>query len=96
MNGQLAVLQHIAVQVTQDRKQNLVFQHGGRFGRGGAPINVEKVRIRGAWAVFEDIHPPGVLMAGSHVVGYDVQEKAHAVVLELFAQIVEFFICAEL
>src|SRR5580700_4265111 len=56
------------------------------------PVNVE---VRGecrARAILEEIHPPWVLTVGSHVVGHNVKQQAHPVLLQFLNQSVELFV----
>jgi len=90
--GKLLVLQDLPIGLTQDGNQHLALEH--RLGR--IPINVKKHCVRRARAVFQDVHPPGVIGADGHVVGNDIQKQAHVPGFELADQIVKGLFGADL
>src|SRR5580704_12554279 len=73
---QLAALQRDAVRGTQHRHQHLV----RALGIGGRPVDVEETGVSGCLAVFQHVHPPGVVGAeDADVVGDDVDDVSHVV-----------------
>src|SRR5579862_7835765 len=60
------------------------------------PINIEVSGVDGAWAIFEHVHPPGVLVAGGHVVGHDIEEQPEAVALQPYAEGRELLFASEI
>ncbi len=52
-------------------------EHPARLGRC-IPINVEPGGVRATLAVFQNIPPPGVVGARSHVVRHDIEQNADA------------------
>src|SRR5713101_2311398 len=53
------------------------------------PIDIEIGRISGLGPVLQDLHPPGVFAAGSHVIGNDVHNQAHAALFEFLVKRLE-------
>ncbi len=76
------VLKRLGVRVAEDRQKNFVLEHHA----GRVPVDIKKRSVGRAGAVFQDIHPPGILASGGHVVRDDVQEEAHLMFLELRRQ----------
>ena len=60
------------------------------------PFDIEEGGEGGLGAIFEDIHPPGILGAGGHVVGNCVEEQTHAAILQFALQAGEFIFTAEI
>jgi hypothetical protein len=79
-----------AIKVAEDGKQDLVLLENSRLGDRRVPVDVEVSGVRRAGTVFEHVHPPGIVGAGRHVVGHDVQKQSHAVTVEPFDQLLEF------
>jgi hypothetical protein len=76
----LPTLQYYPVSVSQHGNQDFVGQRGIRR----APVDVEKIGIHRRLAVFEDIHPPGIV--GAHdadMIRHDVEYVPHAVRTQL-------------
>src|ERR1700744_5180397 len=48
------------------------------------------------WSVFENIHPPAILTAGGHVIGYNIQKQAHAALLQFTLKRCEPFFASEI
>ena len=59
------------------------------------PFDVEKCGKRGLRAIFQDIHPPGIFRAGSHVIGHSIEKQPHAAILQFGLQHCEFFFGAQ-
>ena len=73
---ELAPLQDLTVVIAEEGQQNLSAQ----LRLGGLPVDVEELRIGGAWTVLEYVQPPEVLVASdSHVVGNEVEDLSHSV-----------------
>ena len=80
---QLAVLQHAAVLLAQDRQQHLVLQ----LGLQRVPVDVEERREARAGAVFEHIHPPAIgALADAHMIRHHIENLAHAARVQLIYQ----------
>jgi len=70
----LAVFEHAAVLIAQERQEHLV----GEVGFRRAPIDVEESRELRARPVFQHVLPVGVRIVGhTHVVRHDVQHQSH-------------------
>ena len=81
--GQFAVLQNRPVLVAEDGIEHLVLQL--LFDR--LPVDVEKIGVPRARAVFEQIHPPEVLPAlDAHVIRHDVEQQPQVVAAQLDRQ----------
>ena len=90
---QLAVFEHRAVLVAQDRNQDLVLQ----LFLDRVPVDIEKTRIGGAGAIFQHIHPEGIpLSLDAHMVRDDVQDLAHVPPLQFADQRLVFILRADL
>lgn len=71
---QLSTLEHRAILIVKDRKQEFALQ----FGTDRIPIDVEVIRERRAGAVLEDVTPPLVRVdVESHVVWDEVEDVTH-------------------
>src|SRR5579863_5392370 len=47
------------------------------------PVNIEKARIDGGFAILENVQPPRIVAAhDSHVVGDDVEDQSHAMLVQ--------------
>src|ERR1700722_2115943 len=56
------------------------------------PVNIEKIRIDGSFAIFENVQPPGIVAAHhSHVIGHNVEDQPHVVFMESSYEPVEVF-----
>src|ERR1043166_6233139 len=76
MDFQLAAFEHASVLIAKNRQQHFVVQLGFKW----APVDVEIFRVGGAWAIFENIHPPDVeRLADPHVVRDKIQDLSHSV-----------------
>ncbi len=69
------ILQDLVIGSAQNGLEHPPFQK--LIGR--MPIHIKKYGIGGGRAVFQDVQPPGVVMAQGHVIGNDVEEQSHIV-----------------
>ncbi len=56
------------------------------------PIDIKVRRKSRSGTVLQQVHPPGILACGRHVIGNNVEQQTHAMLLQLPDQIVEFFV----
>ena len=92
---QLLVAQHVAVEVAQDRQQHAVVLQEDGLAVGGMPVDIEELGVLGGGAVLQHVAPPGVFGAGGHVVGHEVEQQPHAVVMQLFGELLELLVGAD-
>ena len=77
---QLTALQDASILIAQDGEKDLVLKIG--FER--LPLDIEIGGVKGAGAVFQDIHPPLVeRLADAHVVRDKVDNLSHTVGMEI-------------
>ncbi len=89
----LAAFQHDPVGVAEHGHQNLVGQ--GRIG--GRPVNVEVLGIDGGFAIFQNVHPPGIVRThDSNMVGHDVEHVPHVMGAQGRDELFEFLARADL
>ena len=78
--GELAGLEHVAIEVGQDGEKHLVAQLGPKRR---PPGDIEVRGIAGSGAILQDVVPPGVVAgADAHVIGHGIENLAHAVVVQ--------------
>src|SRR5580692_6178273 len=72
---QFPALQDHAVMIVQNRNQHFSVELG--FDR--IPVNIEKARVDGGFAVLKNVEPPCVVIPhDAHVIGHDVEYQSHA------------------
>ena len=72
---QLALLQHAAVLVAEDRQQHLVLE----LALQRLPVDVEEQRVLRRRAILQHVHPPRVRrLRDPHVVRHEVDDDPHA------------------
>ena len=72
---QFAAVEHGTILITEHRDQHLPLQ----FAFEGFPVDVEIASVGRGSTVFQDIEPPGIVLAqDAHVIGNDVENLAHA------------------
>ena len=85
---QFPALQDHAVMIVQNRNQHFSVELG--FDR--MPVNIEKTRVDGGFAVFKNVEPPCVVIAhDAHVIGHDVEYQSHAMFVKSRDKTVEVF-----
>lgn len=90
---QFAAFEHSAVMIVKHRHQNFSTQ----FFFQRMPVDIEKVGINGRFPVLQNIEPPGVVAAHhSHMIGHDVHDYSHAVLVENFHKAIEILGSANL
>ena len=96
-NKSAAVIQD-ANGLTFEDQAKLVGQKGqqdfiGQLGFGRVPVNIEMAGIVGTGPVLQHIPPPQVRgMGDAHVVGHDVDDQAHAALLQALGECGELFL----
>ncbi len=55
------------------------------------PVDIKKGRIGRSLSVFQDINPPVVVAADTHVIWHQVQDLAHSVMVECLNEMDEVF-----
>jgi len=89
---ELLVLERLRVSAAENGQQHPVPCDRAR----GMPIDVKKRSVGGAGAVFQHVHPPGILAPRHQVVRNDVQNQTHMASLEFRGQRFEFLLAANL
>src|SRR5271166_6002750 len=90
--SQFLALQGLGVRTAKNRQEDLVFQAGPRW----VPIDVKKRGVCRGRAVFEHVHPPGILATSRHVVGDDIEEETHPLHTELSREGFELLLTSNL
>ncbi len=76
--SQLTIFQDFAVIIAKNRQK----QASGQIRLLRSPVDIKKLGIFRGFTVFQNIHPPLVVRANAHMVGDDVQNQGHAVLLD--------------
>ncbi len=77
VEGNPLAFEHPAIHIAKNRQQN-----AGALKRISGPVNIEVGCKFGLLSVLEQIHPPGVFLAGGHVIGNNVKQQPHSIVVQ--------------
>ena len=92
LQPELAGFEHLAVLIAEHRQRDLAEE----AARARLPVDVEEGRIGADRAPFEHVQPPGIVGTDAHVVGHEVEQQAHAVLVQGLDQRLELGLRAEL
>ncbi len=87
-----SVLQAFAVEAAEKRREHF----SSHAFVGMLPIDIEKIKERRSFAVFQDVHEHAVLPIVGHVIGHDILDPTQSKPPHVFVQRLEFFLAAEL